>query len=64
MAQKKKLKTKLKTKLNRKAIKKTNNVRLLETAGTALFGGHCHVGGVHPQTPTASLHDTVAFSMI
>jgi hypothetical protein len=23
--------------------------------------GHCHVGGVHPETPTASLHGIVAF---
>jgi hypothetical protein len=24
---------------------------------------HCHVGGVHPQTPVSLLHDTVVFSM-
>ena len=27
------------------------------------FGWHCHVGRVHPQTPTASLHGAVAFPM-
>ena len=41
-------------------------VALLGPSGcgkTTLLRGHCHVGRVHPQTPTASLHGAVAFPM-
>ena len=36
--------------------------RAVDAEGEVL-NGHCHVGRIHPQTPTASLHGAVAFPM-
>ena len=42
---------------------KPDTRRLVGSETAAKVYRHCHVGRVHPQTPTASLHGAVAFPM-